>query len=182
MNYFYFGICVVVLGGSFLCGVKTASEHYTAIISEIKSKAQSELAEAIKQKNERENVYSNTLSAVQSEAALQNEAVHKRYADLVSVGLPANGSDSADRLSESDTTSSGNSGMPDTTAAAEAVQSCNCVCPRNDKEKLQRLYERQLTVARDCDITASYYNELIKFYGTLGGVEKNTSSDSRPRP
>ena len=37
-------------------------------------------------------------------------------------------------------------------------------CVRQDYAKFQRLYEQQLEVARDCDITATYYNKLLELY------------------
>ena len=37
-------------------------------------------------------------------------------------------------------------------------------CVRQDFTKFQRLYEQQLEVARDCDITATYYNKLLELY------------------
>lgn len=37
-------------------------------------------------------------------------------------------------------------------------------CVRQDSAKFQRLYEQQLEVARDCDITATYYNKLLELY------------------
>ena len=37
-------------------------------------------------------------------------------------------------------------------------------CVRQDPAKFQRLYEQQLEVARDCDITATYYNKLLELY------------------
>ena len=37
-------------------------------------------------------------------------------------------------------------------------------CVRQDRAKFQRLYEQQLEVARDCDITATYYNKLLELY------------------
>ena len=37
-------------------------------------------------------------------------------------------------------------------------------CVRQDLAKFQRLYEQQLEVARDCDITATYYNKLLELY------------------
>lgn len=42
-----------------------------------------------------------------------------------------------------------------------------CQCNGAYKTKLQRLYEQQLTVARDCDITATYYNKLLELYNNV---------------
>lgn len=42
-----------------------------------------------------------------------------------------------------------------------------CQCNGAYKTKLQRLYDQQLTIARDCDITATYYNKLLELYNNV---------------
>ena len=54
-----------------------------------------------------------------------------------------------------------------TTSTTSRVQNCRCERTTVDREKLQRLYQRQLIVARDCDITATHYNQLIKLYNSI---------------
>ena len=54
-----------------------------------------------------------------------------------------------------------------TTSTTSRVQDCRCERITVDREKLQRLYQRQLIVARDCDITATHYNQLIKLYNSI---------------
>lgn len=57
--------------------------------------------------------------------------------------------------------------MPTDTSSTSRVQNCRCECSRADRAKLQRLYQQQLIVARDCDITATHYNQLIKLYNSI---------------
>ena len=57
--------------------------------------------------------------------------------------------------------------MPTDTSTTSRVQDCKCECSRVNRAKLQRLYQRQLIVARDCDITATHYNQLIKLYNSI---------------
>ena len=57
--------------------------------------------------------------------------------------------------------------MSTTTSSTSRVQECRCECSRADRARLQRLYQRQLIVARDCDITATHYNQLIKLYNSI---------------
>ena len=57
--------------------------------------------------------------------------------------------------------------MPTATSTTSRVQDCRCECSRVNREKLQRLYQQQLIVARDCDITATHYNQLIKLYNSI---------------
>ena len=54
-----------------------------------------------------------------------------------------------------------------TTSTTSRVQDCRCERTTVDREKLQRLYQRQLIVARDCDITTTHYNQLIKLYNSI---------------
>ena len=54
-----------------------------------------------------------------------------------------------------------------TTSTTSRVQDCRCERTTADRAKLQRLYQRQLIVARDCDITATHYNQLIKLYNSI---------------
>ena len=54
-----------------------------------------------------------------------------------------------------------------TTSTTSRVQDCRCERTTADRANLQRLYQRQLIVARDCDITATHYNQLIKLYNSI---------------
>ena len=53
------------------------------------------------------------------------------------------------------------------TSTTSRVQDCRCERTTDNRAKLQRLYQQQLIVARDCDITATHYNELIKLYNSI---------------
>ena len=57
--------------------------------------------------------------------------------------------------------------MPTATSTTSRVQDCRCERTTVDRARLQRLYQRQLVVARDCDITATHYNQLIKLYNSI---------------
>lgn len=57
--------------------------------------------------------------------------------------------------------------MPTDTSTTSRVQECRCERTTADRARLQRLYQRQLIVARDCDITATHYNQLIKLYNSI---------------
>lgn len=58
-----------------------------------------------------------------------------------------------------------------TTSATSRVQDCRCERTTADRARLQRLYQRQLIVARDCDITATHYNQLIKLYNSIHAAQ-----------
>ena len=57
--------------------------------------------------------------------------------------------------------------MSTATSTTSRVQECRCERTTVDRARLQRLYQRQLVVARDCDITATHYNQLIKLYNSI---------------
>lgn len=57
--------------------------------------------------------------------------------------------------------------MSTDTSTTSRVQDSRCECSKADRARLQRLYQRQLIVARDCDITATHYNQLIKLYNSI---------------
>lgn len=61
-------------------------------------------------------------------------------------------------------TSSDTTLRPDTRTAERTATEKKNRCVRQDHAKFQRLYEQQLEVARDCDITATYYNKLLELY------------------
>lgn len=58
-----------------------------------------------------------------------------------------------------------------TTSSTSRVQGCRCERTTVDRARLQRLYQRQLIVARDCDITATHYNQLIKLYNSIYAIQ-----------
>lgn len=64
--------------------------------------------------------------------------------------------------------SSGNKLLPaDTTTTERTTAKKKSQCVENNKRKLRELYEQQLTIARDCDITATYYNKLLELYNNV---------------
>lgn len=49
-------------------------------------------------------------------------------------------------------------------AAADSGRTCKpceCKCSGTDRAKLQRFYTKQLTIAKNCDVTAARYNALL---------------------
>lgn len=63
---------------------------------------------------------------------------------------------------------SGNKLLPaNTTTTERTTAKKKCQCVENNKRKFRELYEQQLTIARDCDITSSYYNKLLELYNNV---------------
>lgn len=68
---------------------------------------------------------------------------------------------------QSDLADSSTSTLPSDASASGSVQKDKCKCSGKDQAKLQRLLNEQLIVAKDCDITATYYNHLIDWYNSI---------------
>lgn len=52
-------------------------------------------------------------------------------------------------------------------SASSAVSQGKCKCSGKDKRAFQKLLNDQMIVARDCDINATYLNNLIEWYGSI---------------
>ena len=65
-------------------------------------------------------------------------------------------------------TDSDSATLSEDASASSAVSQGKCGCSGADKAKFQRLYEKQLMIAKDCDINATYLNNLIEWYGSIG--------------
>lgn len=146
-----------VIGSCF--GITITAKHYRAEIAQLQTEAIKADQEAtVKQLNiehewqaRQEQADKEATDEINKIKDKYNAAMSKLHADSVHVN-----SDSA-----SETALSTNS------KTLNSVSACNCQCGDRDRTKLQRLYQRQLTIARDCDITAAHYNALIKLYESL---------------
>ena len=148
-------------------GYLGARNYYLLQIEQIKTDAQIELAKAIADKNEKENVYSKALITTQSKIAISNDRIAAVFSSLNAWGDSNFITDNIVSLHNSQDNASGNSDMSSTASTAGAVSDCECRCDDKNAAKLRRLYQEQLIVARDCDITATHYNALIEFYRSI---------------
>jgi len=71
------------------------------------------------------------------------------------------------QLQFSEYTDSDTATLSEDAGSATAVSQGKCGCSGKDQAKLQRLLTEQMIVAKDCDITATYYNHLIEWYGMI---------------
>ena len=67
-------------------------------------------------------------------------------------------------LQQQNDSSAGDSQASDTGDTGSFKDSCNCGSYAESKRAYDQLQKEILTVARDCDITASRYNELMKLH------------------
>lgn len=70
----------------------------------------------------------------------------------------------SDKLQDYSTDTSTKQSMPATTTATGTVCSCRNQHDAESRRAFRKLRADILTITRDCDITASYYNELITLY------------------
>lgn len=166
MNLKLLGLLSFLLAcfGSGYVGYQIASTSYELEISHIREQSKEQEALALQNKNERENVYSKALITTQSKIAISNDRIAETFSNLNSWADRNIFTDNTVGLHNSQDNASSNSDMSSTASTAGAVSDCECRCDGKDQAKLRRLYQEQLIIARDCDITASHYNELIKFY------------------
>lgn len=166
MNLKLLGLLSFLLAcfGSGYIGYQIASTSYELEISHIREQSKEQEALALQNKNERENVYSTALITTQSKIAISNDRIATTFSNLNSWADSNFVTDNSNSLHNSQDNASSNSDMSSTASTARTVSDCECRCDGKNTAELRRLYQEQLIIARDCDITASHYNELIKFY------------------
>ena len=99
------------------------------------------------------------INAAKTQEDLDN--LEKRYASAIDEL-------NALQLQFSEYTDSDTATLSEDASASSAVSQGKCGCSGADKAKFQRLYEKQLMIAKDCDINATYLNNLIEWYGSIG--------------
>ena len=152
---------VSVLGSAYI-GYSLTSSYYQIKIVTMEKQYEQILNEAQKAKTQKEQEFFTEAINVQSNLSEDIQNVTSTYNQYFSDLLPGDSS----RLQQSDNTSSSKDVSANSKTSISISQS-KCQCDGTDKAKLRKLYEQQLTIARDCDITASYYNNLIDLYNKV---------------
>lgn len=138
------------------------SYHYQVKIDDIKIKNEKILNQALTDKIKKEQYFTEESNSVQRKLEANLKDISYNYNNYLYGFLSDNSNSNSDRLSNSNASS--RKDMSSDPTVTSTVSKDRCKCNGTDKAKLQRLYERQLTIARDCDITASHYNALIDLY------------------
>ena len=107
-----------------------------------------------------EHEYQQAAQAVAEKTQMDLEELEDRYADAVN---ELNGL----QLQQLSYTSDDTSALREDSESAEPVQTGTGKCTGENKAEFQGLYEAQLKIAKDCDITASYYNRLLELYHSI---------------
>lgn len=138
------------------------SSYYQIKITKMEKQSEQILNEAQKAKTQKEQEFFTEAINVQSSLSKDIQNVTSTYNHYFSDFLPGD----SGWLQQSDNTSSSKDVSSNSKTSISISQS-KCQCDGTDKTKLRELYEQQLTIARDCDITASYYNNLIDLYNKV---------------
>lgn len=170
MNKTVFAFCGVWAIGciAYFLGYQYASNKCDIKTIETVVKAQEQYVNAVEKKNEIQSKMAVTIDKSQTDLASNIAQTTANYNSLVSTDLyvPDNWVQS-----DSNTTDSKNGSVSSDTRTTEPVSGTQCKCVKDNGAKLQRLYKQQLTVAKDCDITTSYYNSLLKLYNDIKNAE-----------
>ena len=138
------------------------SSYYQIKLVTMEKQYEQILNEAQKAKTQKEQEFFTEALNVQSNLSKDIQNVTSTYNHYFSDFLP----DDSSRLQQSGNASSSKDVSSNSKTSISISQS-KCQCDGKDKAKLQRLFEQQLTIDRDCDITASYYNNLIDLYNKV---------------
>ncbi len=161
----YFGwYLACIVAGAFLAWHFTAG-HYQSEIARIESESKLAMQEALTAKADMEKQLNAKVSELQSELHKDTAQVDADYANAVSDfthvldahWVQSHNANSSDSVSADAGTAEGNSGKV----------TASCKCPADDRAKLQRLFERQMIVARDCDINQNHFKRLVSLYETI---------------
>ena len=138
------------------------SSYYQIKLVTMEKQYEQILNEAQKAKTQKEQEFFTEAINVQSGLSKDIQNVTSTYNHYFSDFLPGD----SGWLQQSDNTSSSKDVSANSKTSISISQS-KCQCDGTDKAKLRKLYEQQLTIARDCDITSAHYNALIDLYNKV---------------
>lgn len=146
----YISVAIIAFwAGWFVNGLRYEHNMQEFINSELQQQIQ-----AVEDARSKEQEYREKVDKTTRQAKEAIDVVNAHYRKLLN-----------DSLSKS--SASSNNSVPAASTPSATVSKSSCKCPNQNREKLQRLYEQQLIIARDCDITATHYNELIELFNEL---------------
>lgn len=149
-------IAVLLVTGGFGFGAFVTSNHYQKKIADFKADAALQYAQALEAKSTREKYLQDKANSAATQAAKEKNEIEARYKSLLA--------DAADAFSVHADSAGGKDSLPSDAQLAARVPDGAGERHAAYRAKLQRLYERQLEIAKDCDITASHYNQLIRLW------------------
>ncbi len=134
---------------------KAEAKQYKANIEALEI----EREELIKQV-EKEHEYQQTAKAASEKAEEDLADLESRYADAINALNDL-------QLLQLSYDSEDTEPLPESSSSTADNSKSSNKCSSADRAKLQKLYEEQLTLARDCDINAIHLNQLIDLYNSI---------------
>lgn len=131
--------------------------------TEFQNVALEKQAQADRKTQDVENAYKDAIVNAQSEVSLGTSVINAKF-----WGIDRGLFNSVDYSVHHNKASTDNTNaLSNNTEPTAGVQTTSCRCDRQDRAKLQRLYEEQLVIARDCDITTTYYNKILELWDKI---------------
>ena len=158
-NYLSVAVIASVLG--FLGGYHFSSTKAEVDKLKVQQVALQEENKNLIKKLEVEHEHQKTTQINAAKTQKDLDDLEKRYASAIDEL-------NALQLQFTEYTDSDSATLPSDATAASAVSQGKCGCSGADKRKLQKVINEQLIVAKDCDINATYLNNLIEWYGSIG--------------
>lgn len=152
---------VSVLGSAYI-GYSLTSSYYQIKLVTMEKQSEQILNEAQKAKTQKEQEFFTEALNVQSNLSEDIQGIAFTYNHYFSDFLPGDSS----RLQQSGNASNSKN-VSSNSEVTTSISQSKCQCDGTDKTKLREFYERQLTIDRDCDITAAHYNALIDLYNKV---------------
>ena len=150
MNFNYISIAIIAFWcGWFVNGLRYENNMQNYINKELQQQIQ-----AVEDAKAKEHEYREKADKTTRQAKEAIDAVNAHYHKLLNDSLSKSSASSQDSV-------------PAASSSSPSFSKSAGKCVKQNREKLQRLYEQQLIIARDCDITAAKYNELIKLFNML---------------
>ena len=150
MNFNYISIAIIAFWcGWFVNGLRYENNMQNYINKELQQQIQ-----AVEDAKAKEHEYREKANKTTRQAKEAIDVVNAHYRKLL-----------IDSLSKS--SASNQNSVPSASGSSVPISKSTSKCTEQHRAKLQRLYEQQLVIARDCDITAAHFNELIDFYEAL---------------
>lgn len=143
-----------------LAGYSYSVDKYELKLKNLENEAANLEIKAIEDQRNKEYEYYFISNENAKSAQTSVEQITKDFSAAVSDGLSF-------RVLNETSSDTNTAALSSDASAASTIQAGRCECDKKDKAKLQRLYEQQLVVARDCDINSTYLNKLIEWYGSI---------------
>lgn len=150
MNFNYISVAIIAFwAGWFVNGLRYENNMQNYINQELQQQIQ-----AVEDAKAKEHEYREKADKTTRQAKEAVDVVNAHYRKLLNDSLSKSSASSQDSV-------------PAASGSSSSVSKSTSKCTEQHRAKLQRLYEQQLVIARDCDITAAHFNELIDFYEAL---------------